>query len=103
MPVVIPLAVMAVAATASAGMSAYQGVKATHAANEEKHNLAVEKDEMKKEVATMEQKAKAEADAKLSAKRSRSGRMGSIATSPLGVTDAAPISQASLAGKSMLG
>jgi len=81
-------------------------VEGVHAKNQAKHDRLVQRDEMARlqnEQKTMEAKARAEADAKLADKRQRSGRAASIATSPLGLTDAAPISKASLAGRSLLG
>lgn len=101
--VAIAVTASVAASLASAGMSAYESNQAMHKGNEAKHKLAVEKDEMAAEQRGMEQKAKQEADMQLSQKRSRAGRLQSIATSPLGVADAAPIAKASLAGKSMLG
>ena len=105
MPVAIPVAVgvLAAASAASAGYSVASNVKNIHKANDEKHRLAVERDQLVKDQRTMEAKARAEADARLAEKRSRSGRSSTIATSPLGVTDAAPIARASLEGRSLLG
>ena len=101
--IVSTVGIPTVLAAGQLGYSISKDVSATHARNAEKHLLAVEKDRINKEQRTMAEKARAEADAKLAQRRSRSGRSASVATSPLGVTDAAPISQASLQGRSLLG
>lgn len=93
----------AAAGAANTGYSVASNVSNIHKANAEKHRLAVERDKIARDQRTMEQKARAEADARLAAKRSRSGRTASVATSPLGVTDAAPVHKASLEGRSLLG
>ncbi len=101
--IAVGVGVMAAGSLASTGYSIASNVSDIHKGNEEKHKLAVEKDKLATEQRTIEQKARAEADAKLAQKRSRAGRAASAATSPLGVTDAAPVARASLQGQSLLG
>lgn len=98
----VALAALAVS-IAGGTASAVKANADTHKANDAKHRMQVEKEGLQAEAASIDQRARAEADAKLAERRTRSGRAASVATSPLGITDAAPISRASLAGRSLLG
>ena len=99
----VALATIAAAAVGSAGYGIAKQQEAMHKKNDEDHRLQVEKEALNSQKASLEANARAEADAKLAEKRSRSGRAAAIATSPLGVTDTAPIARASLEGRSLLG
>jgi hypothetical protein len=100
MPVAIALVAVAAATAAN---TAYQSNQAMHARHKVEHDQAVERGNLEAERKAIDMKSMAEADARFKRNRAGTGRDSTVATSSQGLLNQAPVAQASLQGKQLLG